>query len=42
MIIMVIINNPTISVLDGTAISVSDGTVIPTCPVLAYCDQSTK
>ena len=37
-----IINNLTISVLDGTAISVFDGTMIPTGSVLAYCDQSTK
>ena len=35
-------NNPTISVLGGTALSAFDGTMISTGPVLAYCDQINK
>ena len=39
-------NNPTVSVFDSifddTSISMFDGTMIPTGPVVAYCDQSTK
>lgn len=43
-------NKPTVSVFDDTTISVLgdssistfDGTVLPTVPVVANCDQSTK
>ena len=37
-----VFDDTTISVLDDTSISTFDGTVLPTVPVVANCDQSTK